>query len=463
MNEDHYRLNAAFFRCQQLKKTYLYVLAGYVLVMAATFIARCLKLTSMQYADIIILSSIVIMITVLMIIFLVLRKHISARFLKLQFYFQFAAYITIYYLWVLQLQEIRIFGLLCGLIALTFVLTNATFKQAIVISIGTTVAHLSATYIGIVIKHQTGNIIQELFYVIVFVPSFVFVSIIGKKIYMQRKKLRNTRNLLIEKNQHLIHINRQLQKFKNLSLLDMELASNVQKSLLRHDLPDQQIWDIAYLYKPHLPVSGDFYDFFFDGDKLLGLCLFDVTGHGVSAGLVAVLAKPIVYRKFIKMQQSPLPEVAFAIHTELVNEIGEAGMYVTGILLRFKGDIMEYINMGHPELLLKQNNDVTKFVPNEKFKYKSPPLGFVEYVKSKETVTVTLKSDDVVCLYSDCLVETADKAIGSFAENDVMALLKQTEDKTAEDMIEFIVGKFYEENPPISVKDDLTVIIVKRK
>jgi serine phosphatase RsbU (regulator of sigma subunit) len=50
-------------------------------------------------------------------------------------------------------------------------------------------------------------------------------------------------------------------------------------------------WDIAFTSRPKSGVSGDFYDFYTNGDKLEGLSLFDVSGHGVAPALITILSK----------------------------------------------------------------------------------------------------------------------------------------------------------------------------
>ena len=290
----------------------------------------------------------------------------------------------------------------------------------------------------------------------------IVIVLIFKKFNTQKSELNYTKNLLIEKNEHLIELYRKLQSFKDLSIMDMDLASNVQKSLLQQKLPDLKEWNIAFEYNPHLPVSGDFYDFYIEDNKLIGLCLFDVTGHGVSAGLVAVLTKPIVFRKFMHMRDKPLPEIALAVHNSIVEKIGDIGIFLTGILIRMNDQTVEYINMGHPEMLLQHNDSINKLVPNEKFGYKSPPLGIYDYKAPKESAVLHLERNDAICLYSDCLTESSENLKNNFEESRVIELLEKSQEKSSQETIHEIVDAFYKENTKDTIKDDLTVIVVKK-
>lgn len=79
---------------------------------------------------------------------------------------------------------------------------------------------------------------------------------------------------------------------------ELELASNIQKSYLPNKIPEFKNWDLAYYFRPMSSVSGDFYDFYHDQKELWGFGLFDVSGHGISSGLITMIAKSIIFRHF---------------------------------------------------------------------------------------------------------------------------------------------------------------------
>lgn len=112
-------------------------------------------------------------------------------------------------------------------------------------------------------------------------------------------------------------------------------------------------WEIAYSFKPMSGVSRDLYDFFTEGSKFNGLALFDVSGHGISSGLVTMLAKDVVVRNFTADMSIKFGNVMKKINDAIVEEKGDIENYLTGLLLRVSGNKVQFINAGHPAVFLR--------------------------------------------------------------------------------------------------------------
>ena len=84
---------------------------------------------------------------------------------------------------------------------------------------------------------------------------------------------------------------------------EIELAAFVQESFSKRKMPDLESFDIAYYSKAMAGVSGDMYDFYTDDDILEGAGIFDVSGHGISSGLVTMLVRNIFQQEFHQNQQ----------------------------------------------------------------------------------------------------------------------------------------------------------------
>lgn len=72
---------------------------------------------------------------------------------------------------------------------------------------------------------------------------------------------------------------------------ELEIARDIQRSILPGTLPDIEGLRIAACYLPMSEVGGDFYDFDSQRANGLGLIVADVSGHGVPAALVASMVK----------------------------------------------------------------------------------------------------------------------------------------------------------------------------
>ena len=71
---------------------------------------------------------------------------------------------------------------------------------------------------------------------------------------------------------------------------DVEMARDVQRSMLPSVLPQGETVRFAAGYVPAEQLSGDFYDVFKIDANRFALCVGDVAGHGVSAAMLTVFA-----------------------------------------------------------------------------------------------------------------------------------------------------------------------------
>src|SRR5579872_1834674 len=72
---------------------------------------------------------------------------------------------------------------------------------------------------------------------------------------------------------------------------ELEIAEQIQASILPRDVPRRAGIEIAARYLPMSAVAGDFYDFLTSERNHIGILIADVTGHGVPAALIASMLK----------------------------------------------------------------------------------------------------------------------------------------------------------------------------
>jgi sigma-B regulation protein RsbU (phosphoserine phosphatase) len=80
---------------------------------------------------------------------------------------------------------------------------------------------------------------------------------------------------------------------RRLSVLasELEMATQIQLSILPRDLPRVSGLTVAARYVPMTSVAGDFYDFHQLDATRLAILVADVSGHGVPAALIASMVK----------------------------------------------------------------------------------------------------------------------------------------------------------------------------
>ena len=264
-------------------------------------------------------------------------------------------------------------------------------------------------------------------------------------------------------NEELQEYIEQLNEAKRIAEQDMRMAANVQEHLLPGGYEDKQNWDIAIEFKPMMQVSGDFYDFYEKEGRLEGVGLFDVSGHGVSSGLITVLAKAIVKRVFNTGRHLKFHRIIELINDNLIREIKSTGNYLTGILLRFDGDYVEYVNAGHGDLIYKNGRTgETICVTSGDNLWKGFFLG-IEAMRSRfKTLKLKMSPGDVLVLYTDCLNESMNEHEEAFDIERIIESVQNCEEGSAESIKERILTDFYSFVGTSSLEDDLTLMVLKK-
>ncbi|PKL37296.1 MAG: hypothetical protein CVV44_16830 [Spirochaetae bacterium HGW-Spirochaetae-1] len=267
-------------------------------------------------------------------------------------------------------------------------------------------------------------------------------------------------------NDNLVTLNRELEEAHNIQQRDMLLASKIQTSFLPSVTPSSDLYDIAFLFKPSAGISGDFYDFYHENNILTGAGLFDISGHGVSSGLITLLARSIVFRIFSKYKNEKLNTITEIINNRLISELGVVDNYITGILLRFREDKIDYVNCAHPAMLYrKKSTGKTGMVMNKDgLSVSGPFLGIETLLEPYHEFTLVLEKDDCLFLFTDSLVESRNSNDEPYGEIKLLQSLEEAPHGDAASILDYIMQRFnYHTGNANKLRDDLTAILIRKK
>ncbi len=228
-------------------------------------------------------------------------------------------------------------------------------------------------------------------------------------------------------------------------------AQRIQQSILPQRIPQYEGFDIWGKTVPAEIVSGDFYDFIPVSDNILGIAIADGSGHGLPAALV-------VRDIYMGLRMATDRDFKIIRTLEKLNHIIHRSRLTTKFVSLFYGEletggILIYSNAGHnPPFLLKRNNR------SEQLAYGGPVLG----PTPDATYTrgfAKLDPGDLLCLYSDGVVEAHDRHDREFGVDRLQRLVKQHRTRSAAEIGREVlgrVGKWGREG-----EDDRTIVIVK--
>ena len=205
---------------------------------------------------------------------------------------------------------------------------------------------------------------------------------------------------------------------------ELETAREIQLSILPEEIPKIGGLDIAARYIPMTSVAGDFYDFIVVDEKHLGILVADVSGHGMSAALIASMLKIA-----LAAQQSHAADPAqllLGLNQALCGKFQRHYVTAAYLFLDMLKGTLRYAGAGHPPLLLWSRSEGVRAVEeNGLFLGKFPQAAY-------SFVELPLTAGDWALLYTDGIPETTNPLQTEFGADRFKQFL-ETEQSTSAD------------------------------
>ena len=236
---------------------------------------------------------------------------------------------------------------------------------------------------------------------------------------------------------------------------ELEIAAKIQQSFLPRIFPACPGYEFAVKSLPAHNVGGDFYDCFNLSPGKVGLVVGDVSGKGIPAALY--MARFLSEFKMAALN-FPEPHLLLTEINQRFKEIVVGGNFVSAayLVLELKSGRLRYGLAGsHPLLLYQDKEKVVKELASSGGQI----LGIGEGVFKDEIVT--LEEGDMICLYTDGLIEAQNKNREEFGLDSLKEAILRHRRWPLEEIMEKIiedVSKFSQGHPPA---DDLTLLFLK--
>jgi serine phosphatase RsbU (regulator of sigma subunit) len=239
---------------------------------------------------------------------------------------------------------------------------------------------------------------------------------------------------------------------------ELEIAANIQRSLLPLTLPDVKPFELAASCTNAREVGGDFYDVLRVGDTGLLLVIADVMGKGVPAALFAA-----VLRSAVHSMPNLFPEPAAlltAINRTLHDDLARVDMFVTAkvVFLDLRAQKIISASAGHCPLLFWPPGCLAAEVADEA----SFPLGIESEVAYTQT-NRPFPPGAIAMLYTDGITESANAAGEMFNPEQLGNILPDVPSSkfTAEAISRALRLKLEAHRAGAPLTDDQTFIILR--
>jgi serine phosphatase RsbU (regulator of sigma subunit) len=235
---------------------------------------------------------------------------------------------------------------------------------------------------------------------------------------------------------------------------EIEIAASIQRNLLPKEGPQFRGVSFSAHFEPTASIGGDYYDVFNIDKTRLAVAIGDVSGHGLSTGLVMAMVKAAITTL---VEEGAEETSLFHRLNDLVYRSTERRAFMTLAFTIFDLEkcTIRHTNAGHlyPYLLREGQKPRGIEVP-------SLPLG-VRSTISTHTAEVDLQEGDAIVYLSDGIVEAQDEHGEPFGFDQLEALLSRSVDRspsTIRDQILEAVARHCGARP---ADDDRTVMILR--
>jgi sigma-B regulation protein RsbU (phosphoserine phosphatase) len=237
---------------------------------------------------------------------------------------------------------------------------------------------------------------------------------------------------------------------------ELELAHDIQKTLLPQEAPEVEGYQIAYRWRSAREVGGDFFDFFRLGPFRLGLVIADVSDKGVPAALYMMFARTIMRAVAFSGRD---PATALERVNDLILSDSTSDMFVTAHygVLDIVRHHLTYASAGH-NLALHATAAAADADP---LTAHGLALGISRDAEFEQK-SVDLQPGDVVLFYTDGAIDTLNDAGEEFGEERLSTLLREHKAQPAESIAGAIDSAVQAWAGAVAQYDDLTLIVIKR-
>lgn len=237
---------------------------------------------------------------------------------------------------------------------------------------------------------------------------------------------------------------------------EMEIAKQIQLSLLPEAPPNLAGIRIASLSISADHVGGDYYDFFVTDDRIIDAVIADVSGHNVGAALIMVETRSVL-RAQVNISKSPA-DILSNLNNLLMSDLTRAELFISMFYIKYNTEThwLTYSNAGHNQPLLYQHSE-----------RKCQPLdaeGMIIGVKENvpfENRAIMLNAGDVLLLYTDGVTEATADDGELFGMERLGSILAETHEDPVQSIIDHIYFEVIRFSGGKPLTDDVSMVALR--
>ncbi|HET6845976.1 MAG TPA: PP2C family protein-serine/threonine phosphatase [Anaerolineales bacterium] len=234
---------------------------------------------------------------------------------------------------------------------------------------------------------------------------------------------------------------------------ELELSQVVQRGLLPQAAPEIPGLGIAAFSRPAQIVSGDYFDFVNFRDGAHGIVLADVSGHGVSAGMM-MSSLQTAFHTLVPLSDSPLDVL------ERINHLYAHNISFTTFVTVFFGKfdastrLFTYASAGHNSGYIFRPSTGEEILLHPT----GPAIGLMEgfHVRLEQ---VQLQPGDTMVLYTDGVTEAGDGGTEQWSLDGLAQVVRENHGLPPEQLVQRLLLAVNNFTGGAALIDDATIIV----
>jgi hypothetical protein len=235
---------------------------------------------------------------------------------------------------------------------------------------------------------------------------------------------------------------------------EIDAANRIQAALLPLDTPSLAGASVSSHYRAATEIGGDYFDFLPQANGEIGIAFGDVSGHGLTSGIVMAMAKSAL---LVQVDYDSSPRAVLDVLNEIVMKTAPKRTLMTFFfgLLDPRAQTLRFSSAGHLDpYVYRAATGTLQALSSWGF-----PLGVRRRDPFREQ-TVEFDAGDRLILYSDGLIEAVDDDGDPFGFDRFERTLLDHGEGSADEIKKALlaaVRKFTRNRPP---EDDQTLVVV---
>ena len=243
---------------------------------------------------------------------------------------------------------------------------------------------------------------------------------------------------------------------------EMDLAMEVQQSLLPQRPPRIRGFDIAGKSIYCEETGGDYYDFIeFPelGQGHMGVAVGDVAGHGIAPALLMTTVRAFL-RSRVLIQPEDLAEAITEVNRLLCIDTVETGNFMTlfFMLIDSSNGKVHWVRAGHePAMIYDPSTDFF-----DELHGNGIALGVDETYSFEEQKRDLWSDSQIVLIGTDGIWETENPQGESFGKERLKEIIRRHKNESSQEIVQAITDALAQHRQTALQQDDVTMVVIKK-